>query len=208
MVAADQMFGIALQLMTRGTRQNGSMTSDVNPAAQPHGVAVLLHPHPDYGGNRYHPFITGLFRRLPAVDVTSVRFDFSSSDATAARKETLDAVDLASTTGPGVPIVLVGYSFGAGIAASVDDSRIAGWYLLAPPAASLAGAAIAADPRAKMIMVPEHDQFSPRPVVEQMVSGWAATSVRTARGVDHFLGDVGPVVDEALQWIAAASAGK
>jgi alpha/beta superfamily hydrolase len=182
------------------------MTSDVNPAAHPHGVAVLLHPHPDYGGNRFHPFVNGLYSRLPAADITSVRFDFSSSDATAARKETLDTLDLASTCSPGVPIVLAGYSFGAGIAASVDDGRIVGWYLLAPPAASLADAAIGADPRSKMIVVPEHDQFSPRPLVERTVSEWAATSVTAARGVDHFLGDVGPIVDDALQWIVAASA--
>jgi alpha/beta superfamily hydrolase len=179
------------------------VTPDVNPAADPLGLVVLLHPHPDYGGNRFHPFITELYRRLPTTGVTAVRFDFSSGDPTAARKETLEALEAASTFGSEIPVALVGYSFGAGVAASIDDSRVIGWFLLAPPAATLADAAIAADPRPKAIVVPELDQFAPRPLVERTISEWAAVSVTTAPGVDHFLGQVGPVVDQAFEWVRA-----
>ena len=171
---------------------------DISPASAPRCAAILLHPHPDFGGNRFHPFVAGLYDRLPAVGVTAVRFDFSSSDPVAARDQAADAV-----TSAGAPVILIGYSFGAGVAASVNDDRIIGWYLLAPQTPSLAQAPIASDPRPKAIVVPEFDQYSPPAAVETAVAGWQATTVTTASGVDHFLGAVGPIVDEAVEWVVS-----
>jgi alpha/beta superfamily hydrolase len=175
---------------------------DVNPASGAKAVAVLLHPHPDYGGDRWHPFIDGMFRRLPAIGAEAVRFDFSTSDVPAARSQAVAAV--ARSSGTGLPVVLVGYSFGAGIAAGVDEASIAGWYLLAPPAPMLADAAIGQDPRPKRIVVPERDQFSPPEVVATAVADWPATSVEMAPGADHFLGgQVESIVAAALGWVAS-----
>jgi alpha/beta superfamily hydrolase len=44
-------------------------------------------------------------------------------------------------------VILAGYSFGAGIASSIGDERIAGWYLLAPPTEMLSASNIGNDPR-------------------------------------------------------------
>jgi alpha/beta superfamily hydrolase len=174
---------------------------EVNEPAAARGVAVLLHPHPHYGGNRFHPFIGGLFRRLPELGVGAIRFDFSSAGPSEARAEALAAVDLGAEQWPRLPVAIVGYSFGAGVAARISDERLAGWYLLAPQSSSLSEATIGADPRPKAIVVPEHDQFSPPAAVEVAVEGWVATTVETAPGADHFLGDVGPLVEAAATWI-------
>jgi hypothetical protein len=115
---------------------------EMNIADEATGLAVLLHPHPHFGGNRFHPFIDGLFRRLPDVAVTAIRFDFASAEPPAARQEVVAALDQASARWTELPVFLVGYSFGAGIAAEIADRRIAGWYLLAPPTAMLSGATI------------------------------------------------------------------
>ena len=127
--------------------------TDINAPDEPHGLCVLLHPHPDFGGNRFHPFIDTMFLRLPEVAVASVRFDFSSSDPSVAHKEVLSAMDQGSARWPDLPVVLVGYSFGAGVAVDTADERIAAWYLLAPPTAALSGAAIGQDARPKAIVV-------------------------------------------------------
>jgi alpha/beta superfamily hydrolase len=177
----------------------GSLVVDISPAPDPRCAAVLLHPHPDFGGNRFHPFIAGLYDRLPKVGVTAVRFDFSSSDPAVARDETLDALDTASSEE--MPVVLVGYSFGAGVAASVNDDRLIGWYLLAPQTEWLVQAAISEDPRPKAIVVPEFDQFSPPPAVDKVVSDWQATTMTTVPGTDHFLGAVAPLVDQTVEWV-------
>jgi alpha/beta superfamily hydrolase len=176
--------------------------ADVNAADNARGVAVLLHPHPDFGGDRFHPFIDGLFRRLPGVAVSAIRFDFSSAEPSAAREEVMAALDVGAARWPQLPVVLAGYSFGAGIAAGLDDERISGWYLLAPPAAMLSAAPIGRDPRPKTLAVPERDQFSPPAAIADVVAGWTTTTVTTVPNADHFLGAVRPIVDGALTWIA------
>ena len=174
----------------------------MNTADEAKALAVLLHPHPHFGGNRFHPFIDGLFRGLPGIGVTAIRFDFSSAEPSVARARghalplTKDLVD-----GRDLPVVVAGYSFGAGIAAGIVDERIVGWYLLAPPAAMLSAVPIGDDPRPKAIVVPELDQFSPPAAIADAVAGWEMTTVTTLANTDHFLGVFQPIVDGALHWI-------
>jgi alpha/beta superfamily hydrolase len=182
------------------------METDVNPAKDPLAVAVLLHPHPDFGGSRFHPFIDGMFHRLPDISVTSIRFDFTSADMTSARAQVVAAIDEPAVHSRGLPAVIVGYSFGAGVAASVTDSCVAARYLLAPPLAMLEDAVIADDPRPKAVVIPERDQFSPPASVAEELWTWRGTTFATIPGVDHFLGHVGPIVDNALAWIGKAVA--
>lgn len=174
---------------------------DLNQADDVRAFAVLLHPHPDYGGNRFHPFIDSLFHRLPGIGIAAVRFDFSSADPAVAAQEAVAAIDEGAARWQDRPAVLAGYSFGAGIASTVGDTRLTGWYLLAPPVMMLSQATIGKDPRPKMIAMPEHDQFSPLPAVKEAVSGWDATTVAVLTGTDHFLGPVEPIVDGALGWM-------
>jgi alpha/beta superfamily hydrolase len=175
--------------------------AEVNVAEEAGALAVLLHPHPHFGGNRLHPFIDGLFHRLPTVGVTAIRFDFASAETPVARDEVVAVLDEVSPQWPGLPTVLTGYSFGAGVAAAVADGRIAGWYLLAPPAGMLSAGTIGGDPRPKAIVVPEFDQFSPPDAIADTVAGWEMTTVTTLPNADHFLGAVEPVVQGALSWI-------
>lgn len=179
------------------------MDVDFNAAPDASAFAVLLHPHPDYGGDRLHPFVDGLFRRLPARSVSAIRFDFATAAIAPAHDEVLAPIDRGADRWPQLPVVLVGYSFGAGIAATVDDPRVAGWYLLAPPSLMLADAPIGDDRRPKTVLVPENDQFSPPPDVERLTRGWQSVVVATLDGADHFLGDVGPAVEHALSGIDA-----
>jgi uncharacterized protein len=175
--------------------------AEMNVAEEARALAVLLHPHPHFGGNRLHPFINGLFHRLPTVGITAVRFDFASAESTVARDEVIAILDELSPQWSELPTVLAGYSFGAGIAASVVDGRIAGWYLLAPPAGMLSAGTIGGDPRPKAIVVPEFDQFSPPDAIADTVAGWKMTTVTTLPKADHFLGAVDPVVQGASIWI-------
>ncbi len=82
---------------------------------------VLLHPHPDMGGNQHNNVITALFAALD----DAVRFDFVSSDLGAAKGQVHQQLDEG-------PAWLVGYSFGGGVASLVDDPRVLGWCLIAP----------------------------------------------------------------------------
>jgi len=163
-------------------------------------AAVLLHPHPEFGGNRFNIVIEALYRALPAAGVTAVRFDFSSADLTEAAAEAVEALRESGTR----PLVLAGYSFGADVAASIADPRLAGWLLVAPPLRMLPVDAFEAgrDQRPTRVLVPEHDQFSPPARTVPAIKDWVNTTVDVVPGADHFLaGATDVVVAEALDWV-------
>jgi uncharacterized protein len=165
-------------------------------------VAVLLHPHPHFGGDRHHPFVGNLYRRLPDVGLGAVRFDLASADGDAAAEQVLWAVDVAANRWPAASVVLVGYSFGAGIACRVDDERVRGWFLVAPPAQMLPAATIGGSPCPKRIVVPARDQFSTLDSVGDATVDWKTTDI-DAVDDDHFLWNVmDAVVGAAVEWVA------
>jgi len=164
----------------------------------PAATAVLLHPHPDYGGNRYHPVVDALYRGLPC---STLRFDFRSSDFELAASDVGEAIGLA----PAGPVVLIGYSFGAAVALMVDDPAVLGWFLVAPPLRWTTGADLAAgrDTRPKHVLVPEFDQYSPPALTSELVAGWPCTTMATLPGSDHFLmGRSDAVLGAAVEWLA------
>ena len=57
------------------------------------------------------------------------------------------------------PLVVAGYSFGAGIGTQLLDPGIVRWVLVAPllSPAKIDVDAIAADPRPKLVLSPDHD---------------------------------------------------
>jgi alpha/beta superfamily hydrolase len=177
---------------------------DWSPAAGPVAAAVLLHPHPDMGGDRFNHVVDSLYRGLPAAGISAARFDFSSSDPVIAAGETGEAFAEVSARAAGVPAFLVGYSFGADIATTIGEPAVAGWVLVAPPLRIVTPAAmvIAADPRPKLLLVPEHDQFDPPERARGLSGNWTAATVAEIPGADHFLaGAAGAVVTAAAAWV-------
>ncbi len=100
-------------------------------------------------------------------------------------------------------MVLVGYSFGADVALTVDDPSVLGWFLVAPPLRWADGAIAAGDRRPKHLLVPEYDQYSPPERAMALTGAWGSTTVTTLAG-DHFLvGRAGEVVDAVVAWLAS-----
>jgi alpha/beta superfamily hydrolase len=164
--------------------------------------AVVLHPHPAYGGDRRNVVVDAVWRALPPAGVAAVRFDFDGDDLAAGAADATEALDLLPA---GVPAALVGYSFGALVACQVVDPRVAGWALVAPPfGRMLPGADVPAggDPRPKLVLAPSHDQFCPPEAARQEVGPWRATTVEAVTSADHFLaGATGFVADRVVQWL-------
>ena len=160
-------------------------------------VAVLLHPHPDMGGDRFNHVVSALYLGLPRAGIGAVRFDFGSSDVERCAQETVAAID-----GVGRPVVLVGYSFGSMVAARVTDERVLGWCLVAPPIDHLDQPALANDPRPKLLLAPEHDQFTPAGRVSDVAATWASTGIEVVAGADHFVGPAAAgIVASAADWL-------
>jgi alpha/beta superfamily hydrolase len=136
---------------------------------------VLLHPHPDRGGNQHNAVIAALFAALD----DAIRFDFVSADLDVAAAQAIAQLD-------GGPAWLVGYSFGGGIAALIDDPRVLGWCLIAP-ALSLAAPVIGADTRPKYVLAAERDTVVPPAAIRAATAAWTATTHDVIADADHFL---------------------
>ena len=150
--------------------------------------AVLLHPHPNYGGDRHNAVVDALFRALPASGVAAVRFDFASNDIGRGVAEAAEALDLlpADVAVDGRRLLLRRVRGG-----HVVHERVDGWALVAPPFGSIssgAGEPIAADARPKLLLAAAHDQFCPPSTARKHVESWAATELEEVPGADHFLG--------------------
>lgn len=94
------------------------------PAQPGRHVAVVCHPHPQYGGTLTNKVVHTLARAFNAMGVTAVRFNFrgvggSEGEYDAARGEVDDllaVVDWVRHEQPDAIVTLAGFSFGAYIA--------------------------------------------------------------------------------------------
>jgi len=169
---------------------------DVNDPPGAAITAVLLHPHPHMGGDRFNHVVDSLYRALPTRGFRAVRFDFTSADVALAAAQTVEVIEQSP-----LPVVVVGYSFGAGVAVHATHPSVRGWALVAPYIAEDA-APIATDPRPKLIVVAERDQWSPPARVEPLVATWENTTLMTLPGADHFLlGATGTLIEAAVEWL-------
>ena len=198
------------------TADGHTLEAELAAADEPRVAMVLCHPHPTYGGTMRSIVISALFAALPAVGVTCLRFNFRGVEASEGtydegRGERLDVVAaiaaLTEQAGASVPLVLAGWSFGADVALSVLDPRIAAWLAIAPPLRFVTDPdAVGADPRPKSLVLAEHDEFRPPDAVTAAVAGWRATDVTVVGGASHFfVGRTEQVVDRA-RVVAAAVA--
>jgi uncharacterized protein len=160
------------------------------------GAVVVCHPHPLYGGDCDNPVVTAVCAAAQQAGLATVRFDFrgvrrseGTHDQGASERLDVSAAlhEAAPYAGDG-PLVLVGYSFGGIVALGVTDPRIDGWVLIAPPLAAIKlDRPVANDHRPKLMIGPEHDQFTPADEWHTATADWRNTYVETVPMADHFL---------------------
>jgi len=175
-----------------------TLEAEWSPAAEPRAAAVLCHPHPQYGGTMRSIVISALFEALPPRGVSCLRFNFrgvenSEGASTAGREEPLDvraALDDASDRAPaGTPIVVIGWSFGADMALTIGDPRIAGWVGIAPPLRfrdPTEYQTVGLDARPKLLILAAHDEFRAPAEIEDETRHWNATRHEVVAGASHF----------------------
>jgi alpha/beta superfamily hydrolase len=192
--------------------------ADPADGTDPKVVVVLAHPHPQYGGTMRSIVISALFDALPRQGYACLRFNFrgveNSEGAYAeGRDEPNDvraAVATAVERAPGVPCALVGWSFGADMALTVDEpGKIAGWVGIAPPLrfrATSDYAPVGNDDRPKLLVLAAHDEFRAPSEIEADVATWTNTRVEIIPGASHFfVGRTDHVVDAVAGFCAALS---
>ena len=157
---------------------------------------VLCHPHPLHGGTMRSIVISALFGALPDAGITCLRFNFRGVEESGGvhgdgDDERLDAVaaidELAPRLPPRAPLVLAGWSFGADVALSVHDPRLAAWLAIACPLHYVRDEdVLARDPRPKLLALAQHDEVRSADEVAGLAASWSNTTVEVVRGASHF----------------------
>ena len=179
------------------------LVADLTVPAGSRLAAAICHPHPQYGGTRHDHVVDALFRALPAAGVAALRFDFRRDfgGGVAERLDLAAALDRLATDVPGVPLVATGYSFGAMVVLGLDDPRVEGRVLVAPPLGMIDVAPVDPDVPT-LVLSPAADQFAPPDVAAPIVADWPGAELVTIPMGDHFLhGRTALVVDETLTFL-------
>jgi alpha/beta superfamily hydrolase len=188
--------------LTLRTADGQTLAADLAaPPGDVRGGVVVCHPHPLYGGNRFHPVVDALFRALPAAGFRTLRFDFRAAHdgGAAERLDLVAALDaLSGGEPPARPLFVAGYSFGALVALTTDDERIAGVVAIAPPLTAEASV----HDGAALVLSPRHDQFCPPERAAAITGSWPDTTVDAIEGADHFLvGAAAAVAERTVAWL-------
>ena len=177
----------------------------------PAAVAVVCHPHPLGGGTLHNKVVFRAARGLEAANVATLRFNFrgvgaSAGEWTGGRHETDDvaaAVEYARAIAPGLPLGLVGYSFGAFQTLAflerggrADAVALVG---LGTKDVSFAPRALPRIPDGTFIVAAENDQFG---TAAELRAAVPHARVATVSDVDHFFvgkrDEVGMLVADEL----------
>jgi alpha/beta superfamily hydrolase len=157
---------------------------------------VLCHPHPLFGGTMRSIVISALFNALPEAGVTCLRFNFRGVEGSLGIHDEGDAERLDASAAiaaiapdlpPDAPLILTGWSFGADVALSTTDPRLAAWFAIACPLRYRHEPEVTAtDPRPKLLALGERDEIRAPAEVQADVATWTNTTVKIVPGASHF----------------------
>lgn len=194
------------QLIRLRTSDSVELAADLVVAARPWAGAVVSHPHPAYGGDRHNAVVDRIFHTLSNAELTVLRFDFrhgGDGDAGEPHDVLAGIEQVAEHLGPRLPLWLIGYSFGADLALSVGDQRVAGWVAVAPPLCfGPPPRATTGDQRPVLIVAAHHDQVSPPERRREAAATWPDAAVIVMPDTDHLLiGATDQVANAILAWL-------
>jgi uncharacterized protein len=166
----------------------------------PRGAAVLCHPHPAYGGTMDNRVIFRAGKGATEAGVAALRFNFrgvgaSTGEYDEGRGEQQDVaacIDWLKARYPNLPLVLVGFSFGAwvGLRVACEDPRVAAMVGLGLPVNHYDFEFLVENVKPALYIVGTRDEFCPRAKMERLARRLPAYSdLRWVENADHFFGD-------------------
>ncbi len=161
------------------------------------GGAVLCHPHPVYGGTMDNRVIYRAAKAVQEAGLAAMRFNFRGAGASSGsydegvgeKDDVMAAIDWLEHRYPSLPLVLVGFSFGAwvGLQVGCADSRIRALAGMALPLNFYNFDFLAENEKPALYMVGTLDEFCPMEKLDFLERLLPATSsVCRIDGANHF----------------------
>jgi len=179
---------------------------------QARAAAVLCHPHPLFGGTMHNKTLYRLAKRLSVeADMPSLRFNFRGTGRSLGRHdngigEVADvrtALDRLAEEHPGLPIVVVGYSFGAvvGLRAGAGDPRVTHLVALGTPVGEPDWEVehLRTTEKPRLLVQGENDEFGDADAIRAFAaSAKGPVDVEVVAGADHLFHGVEDAAVEAV----------
>ena len=167
----------------------------VSPAA----AAIICHPHPLFGGTMHNRVAYRAAKAALQAGLPALRFNFrgveksegESSDGIGEREDARAALDFLAGRLPGIPIVMMGFSFGAwiGLTVGAADPRVRALVGLGLPTGSTDWTCLRSATKPLLIVQGTGDIFGPRAEIEALFSTLPEPKrLHWVEGADHFLG--------------------
>ncbi|MEM1244967.1 MAG: alpha/beta hydrolase [Acidobacteriota bacterium] len=167
-------------------------------AASPSRCAVLAHPHPLYGGTMDNAVVRTAESVLLDLETSVLRFNFRGVGRSAGKHdggagEVLDlatAEQAVSERTPGLPLWLIGYSFGSVmVARRLPETTAVAATLIAPPVSHYDLSALTTTTKTLTVICGELDDIAPPAEIRARTGNWPAlASLQELPGVAHDLG--------------------
>jgi alpha/beta superfamily hydrolase len=154
-------------------------------------AALILHPHPQYGGDMDNHVVMALASTLAACGATTLRFNFrgtgrSEGSHDSGRGEVDDvraAAALLSRDRPPSPLMLVGYSFGAAVAAAASAHLQPAALVLVSPPIAYAPLPDISESTPTLLIAGDRDSAAPADDIRAMATDHVTAVI--VPGVDH-----------------------
>jgi len=163
------------------------------------GGVVLCHPHPQYGGDMHNRVITTALETAHQEGFSTLRFNFrgvgdsggSYSEGIGEREDVEAAIEFLHSRqkDSNLPLILLGYSFGActGIPVAIKDERVKGVVAISPPLDIYDFSFMKGYQKKKLIVVGDQDISCPSSRLEEWYQQLEdPKSLALIQGADHF----------------------
>ncbi len=178
-------------------------------------IALVLHPHPQYGGTMNNKVVYALYQTFVAKGFSVLRFNFrgvgrSQGQFDNGQGELSDAassLDWLQTQNPNAPACwIAGFSFGAWIAMQLMMRRpeIGGFISVAPPASIYDFSFLAPCPASGLIVHGDKDELVPLAAVNKLAQKLSSQKnikidYRVIEGADHFFASHGDNLNQIVE---------
>ncbi len=171
-------------------------TPDAEPPT-PQLVALVCHPHPQYGGTMHTKVVFRVAAALVDLGFPTLRFNFRGvgrstgvyDNGRGERDDAVCALDWLAARYPGVPICLGGFSFGAwvGLPVGCDDARVRQLLGVGVPVRLFSIDALAHCEKPKLIVQGQLDEYGPLDAVAPWFERLPPPKrLEVVPGADHF----------------------
>ncbi len=168
-----------------------------NPEWSPRLAALVCHPHPLYGGTMHNKVVFRAAKAAVNVGVPALRFNFrgvgqsqgNHADGIGERDDARAALKYLTERFPGIPVVMMGFSFGSevGLVVGAEEAAVNCLVGMGLPVSSFDFGFLRRSSKPKLIVQGTQDEFGPREKLESLFASLQDPKhLHFVEGVDHF----------------------